>query len=66
MHGFALNINTDLSYFKHINPCGFTNKNATSLQKETGKRYELTEMKKQLEKIIPESLKTNIIKKTFV
>jgi len=34
MHGFALNINTDLSYFDFINPCGFTDKKVTSLQKE--------------------------------
>ena len=34
MHGFAFNINTDLSYFNYINPCGFTDKPATSLEKE--------------------------------
>jgi lipoyl(octanoyl) transferase len=34
MHGFALNVNTDLSYFSHINPCGFTDKGVTSMQKE--------------------------------
>ncbi len=32
MHGFALNVNTDLSYFNHINPCGFTDRGVTSLQ----------------------------------
>lgn len=36
MHGFALNINTDLEYFKHINPCGFSDKGVTSLEKELG------------------------------
>lgn len=36
MHGFALNINTDLSYFGHINPCGFTDKAVTSMEKELG------------------------------
>lgn len=36
MHGFAFNINTDLDYFNHINPCGFTDKAVTSLEKELG------------------------------
>ena len=36
MHGFALNVNTDLNYFSYINPCGFTDKGATSMQKELG------------------------------
>jgi len=45
MHGFALNINTDLAYFKHINPCGFTNKGVTSIQKELGKPVTIEEVK---------------------
>jgi lipoyl(octanoyl) transferase len=36
MHGFAFNVNTDLSYFNNINPCGFTDKGVTSLRKELG------------------------------
>lgn len=36
MHGFALNINTDLDYFSLINPCGFKDKGVTSLRKELG------------------------------
>jgi lipoyl(octanoyl) transferase len=36
MHGFALNINTDLSYFNHIVPCGITDKAVTSVVKEIG------------------------------
>jgi lipoyl(octanoyl) transferase len=37
MHGLALNVNIDLSYFKHIVPCGIDNKAVTSLEKELGK-----------------------------
>lgn len=36
MHGFALNVNTDLNYFNFIIPCGIQNKQVTSLQKELG------------------------------
>ena len=45
MHGFALNVNTDLSYFNHINPCGFTDKGVTSMQKELGKCMDMDEVK---------------------
>ncbi len=34
MHGFALNVDTDLSYFDHIIPCGIRNKGVTSMEKE--------------------------------
>ena len=45
MHGFAFNVNTDLSYFSHINPCGFTDKGVTSLEKELGKKQDMNEVK---------------------
>lgn len=45
MHGFALNVNTDLTYFNHINPCGFVDKGVTSLEKELGKKVDLQEVK---------------------
>lgn len=48
MHGFAFNINTDLSYFNHINPCGFVDKGVTSLSKELGKNIDINSVKKQL------------------
>lgn len=52
MHGFALNISTDLSYFSHINPCGFTDKGVTSLALETGSNPDFELVKQQVRKII--------------
>lgn len=44
MHGFALNVNTDLSYFSHIIPCGISNRQATSLTQEIGTAVSETEV----------------------
>lgn len=44
MHGLALNVNTDLSYFNYINPCGITNKAVTSMQKELGREIDFSEV----------------------
>jgi len=44
MHGFALNVNTDLSFFDYIIPCGIRNKGVTSMQKELGKNIDLKEV----------------------
>ena len=44
MHGFALNVNTDLSYFKHIIPCGIDDKAVTSMEKEVGKKVDFQEV----------------------
>ncbi|MDD2412368.1 MAG: lipoyl(octanoyl) transferase LipB [Bacteroidales bacterium] len=48
MHGFAFNINTNLEYFNHINPCGFMDKGVTSLSKEMGKNIDIEEVKRVL------------------
>ncbi len=45
MHGFAFNVNTDLSYFNQIIPCGITDKSVTSLQKELGRKVDMQEVK---------------------
>lgn len=56
MHGFALNVNTDLGWFDYINPCGFADRGATSIERETGARADMQAVKNvftaHLEKII--------------
>lgn len=49
MHGFALNVNTDLSYFDYIIPCGIRNKGVTSMQKELGKALNLSEVSQRFQ-----------------
>ena len=48
MHGFALNISNDLSYFNHIIPCGIPDKSVTSLQKELGTTLTVKEVKENV------------------
>lgn len=48
MHGFALNVNTDLTYFNYINPCGFVDKGVTSMEKELGKTIDVQGVKTKL------------------
>lgn len=48
MHGFAFNVNTDLSYFDHIVPCGIRDKQVTSLQKELGHEVSMEEVKEKV------------------
>ncbi len=50
MHGFALNVNTDLNYFNFIIPCGIQNKQVTSLQKELGREVDFEEAKERVKK----------------
>lgn len=48
MHGFALNVNTDLAYFDHINPCGFVDRGVTSMERELHEKIELKKVKSVL------------------
>ena len=63
MHGFALNINTNLSYFNNIIPCGITKKGITSMKKELNKKISIQEVKSVIQfhfqKIFDAKLKIN-------
>ena len=48
MHGFAFNVNTDLSYFNNIVPCGIPDKAVTSLEKELGEQVNIEEVQEKL------------------
>lgn len=48
MHGIGFNINSDLSYFGHIVPCGIDDKAVTSLEKELGRKVPMDEVKQKL------------------
>ena len=52
MHGFAFNVNSDLSYFNHIVPCGIDDKAVTSMAQELGKALDMEEVKQKLKQHI--------------
>jgi len=52
MHGFALNVNTNLDYFTYINPCGFETKGVTSMEKELGESQDFDCIKRELRAIL--------------
>ncbi|MCB9201813.1 MAG: lipoyl(octanoyl) transferase LipB [Flavobacteriales bacterium] len=61
LHGFALNVNTDLRYFEYIIPCGIKDKSVTSMQRELKKEVNFDEVKKSVLKHFSEVFDSNIL-----
>ncbi len=61
MHGFAFNVNTDLSYFNHIIPCGIVNKQVTSLQRELGMVLDMQEVKDKVKRNFEKVFETELM-----
>lgn len=60
MHGFALNVSTDLEWFTRINPCGFTDRSVTSIASETGLRPSMQEVKRTVVRKLAAALRCEI------
>ncbi len=61
MHGFAFNINANLDYFNNIVPCGISDKQVTSLQKELNKEIDVNEVKQKLKKHFSQLFNAEIV-----
>lgn len=61
MHGWAFNVNTDLSYFNYIVPCGIKDKAVTSLQQELGKKIDMEEVKQKILKYFAQVFDCKIV-----
>ena len=64
MHGFAINIGTDLSFFEHIYPCGFEEQVMGSAEMVLNKKIDLNEVKSYIEKNVKDIFNYNILLKT--
>ena len=61
MHGFAFNVNSDLSYFNNIIPCGISDKAVTSLEQELGVQVPLPEVQAKLKKHFADLFGANLV-----
>lgn len=61
MHGFALNVTTDLGYFDHIIPCGIRGKNVTSMKAELGKEIHKEEIRSKILKHFKKVFAANFV-----
>lgn len=64
MHGIGFNINTDLSYFSHIVPCGIQDKSVTSLEKELNRKLAISEVQEKLTKHLADLFDFNYVTET--
>ena len=60
MHGFALNVNTDLSFFDYIIPCGIADKSITSMAKELGAAVDMQEVIKKFKEHFSRVFEANL------
>jgi lipoyl(octanoyl) transferase len=65
MHGFAFNVNTDLSYFDYIIPCGIKDKKVTSLANELGHKLSFNEVKANLKKSFEKVFSSTLLEKKY-
>ncbi len=61
MHGWAFNVNTDLSYFEHIVPCGIHDKDVTSLERELGRKVDFLEIEAKAKQYFQEIFAVDLI-----
>jgi len=65
MHGFALNVDTDLRYYNYIIPCGIKGKGITSINKEIKKNVSINEVKEKILENLKKTLQANLIFSTW-